>query len=571
MMRIAGGWWVALALLALGAWCQWTMVPGVADRAETGCLVTLAGLRQGAWTVPHTADLPASVEWQYFEADPQASPAMPVPTPAPPFYALLAWPLSLVDWRAAFTLNLLAWLATGALIFAYARRFAFESGTPWIAMLAWCLGSYTLEYSQAIWPACLSTALVMGGFYLASVARWQAIPIAALMGGLLTGAAIGVRYENWALAAIIGAGLCAWSPQRRWSNTLSFILGLTLPVALIVYVNHGRQAGWSLLGPGAEGRLTDCAFSLAQQPWRAGWDLLRGGLGLVVDGAYQGTAHGSDTPARALLQACPWALLALLGLPAAWRVRPHLSELRNRECRMLSLLVAAGFAWAVLAAWRAPAGTTVNPVNLIELLPFLAVAVAWTMETAPWSPWAQVAGLALGTGLAGGVLFSASWPVLGQVLGGLLPMLLAVGLVIGWRLWRRGHAPVVLNLLLPACLAWALATHVGQDWRVRRAQRREHAAVMAAAQAVLDSRPTAILAYGAMSLGLGPLPLQYRLVLLDAHPDAGATTPALARALQARGDRVLVLLNGFPSKLLMKLPLGRGAYVRSGPLDFMEL
>jgi hypothetical protein len=67
----------------------------------------------------------------------------------------------------------------------------------------------------------------------------------------------------------------------------------------------------------------------------------------------------------------------------------------------------------------------------------------------------------------------------------------------------------------------------------------------------------------------GPLLLSRDVVLLDAWADDGVDAPNLAGAALANGRRVIVLADGFPSKILNAMSAGR--VVRTMSTDGLTL
>src|SRR3954468_5568557 len=160
---------LAVALLALGLVLSATVVPGVFTTDDNNYLINVLELRRGRLTLANTEGLTPSRELLAFDPGPwtRAVTSTPVGSSAPPLYALLALPFSWLGWRGLVALNTLAYLAATAMIFAYARRYATDPSTPWIAAAAFALGGFVIEYAQGVWPHALSIALCTAGIFTA--------------------------------------------------------------------------------------------------------------------------------------------------------------------------------------------------------------------------------------------------------------------------------------------------------------------------------------------------------------------------------------------------------------------
>ena len=205
-----------LGLAGLGLVLTATVVPAVFTVDEDYYLATLVALRHGRLTVPGTEGLTPSSELLYF--DPQGHSrevtSTPVASTAPPLYAPLALPFSWLGWRGLVGLNTLAFLAAAVVVFAFTRRHASAPATPWLAVAAFALGGYSLEYAQGVWPHMLAALLCLGAFVLAARVRDGAPLAVAFAAGLCAGLAAGVRYQNVALAGCVGLGVAIWAPRR---------------------------------------------------------------------------------------------------------------------------------------------------------------------------------------------------------------------------------------------------------------------------------------------------------------------------------------------------------------------
>src|SRR5262249_6586685 len=203
--------------------------------------VTVLGLRHGRLTVPGTEGLPPSRELAYFDPVIYSRPETPTPLPtvAPPLYAPIALPFAALGWRGLVLLNTLSFLVVGLLVFRYARAYATTAQAGWLAVSAFALGGYSLEYAQGVWPHMVSAALTTGAAYATSRVRDGRSAGTALAAGLLAGIATGVRYQNIVVAAALGVGLLGWA-ARRLTVRAAFAAGAAVPLAIAAAITRVR-------------------------------------------------------------------------------------------------------------------------------------------------------------------------------------------------------------------------------------------------------------------------------------------------------------------------------------------
>lgn len=556
------------ALVALGIVLTATVVPGVFIIDEDNYLVTLVGLRQGRLSVPGTEGLTPSRELRYFDPTGRTQPvtATPVVSTAPPLYAPLALSFSWAGWRGLVALNTLAFLVAAALVFAYTRRYAAAPHTPWLAVAAFALGGYSLEYAQGLWPHSLAALLVLAAVVLAARVRDGAPLAAAFAAGIGAGLAAGLRYQNAFLAAGIGLGVLLWAP-RRLRSSAAFAAGLALPLGASSLVNHLRLGSWNPISKG-RGYLPSGAAA-------GGGDFLRDALTMgwarIVDFSVRpplsspehAYLHASPAtgayligPAmkKAWLQSSPWIALALLACLLAWLLhRQGPREPVRRELRSISLVVGPTLALFAAAGVGRSDGLCFNQRYFLELVPLAAVAFAWALDGVRIErPWLLAGGLIGAGGALAALGAGGSDSPLRQVLLLRLPLALAVALVGCWALARRPGAPRAISLAAGACLAWALGVHLGDDLPAARSLRRQNAFLNAVYARALPDR-AALIAYGGLKDAAGPLQLDRDLVILDPHNDQGETLPALLADFRRDRRRVFLVASGFPPALLQSL------------------
>lgn len=586
--------WLALALL--GLLLTATVVPGVFTLDENNYLVQIVGLWEGRLSVPGTEGLPPSSELLWF--DPNGAHRdvreTPVVSTAPPLYAFLALPAALLGWRGLVFLNILGYLAATALVFLYARRYAAEPSTPWIAAGAFALGSYTIEYAQGMWPQMVSLALTTGAVYLAARVRDGAAVGWAFAAGLLGGLATGVRYQNIFFAGCVGLGIFLWT-RRRFRASFGYGAGCLVPLAALSGLNRLRLGFWNPVSKGAgyvptgqaseDGRFLADFFTMAwariadysTRPPMPGSEHDSYLIPDPLTGAYL----LGPTLKKAWLQSAPWIGLALLVCLWVWgpwsrRRDPGL----RRELRALSLVI-----WPTLAMFSASGllrtdGFGFNQRYFLELVPLAAVAFAFAVDGLVKTGDLRrlgPAGSLIGFGLAASLLgwFDPS-DVVRQRWLLYAPLALAGLLVAAWGVQR--HVPRLRGMVVAAaaaCLAWGFVLHLGSDLQTSRVLRQTNLEkTRALAQAIPRDAPngSALIAFWGNKDAAGPLLLDRDLVILDVRNDRGASARDLVDALLTRGRRVFLLATGFPPHGVQVLLAGRQhRVVTTDPMTLLEI
>ena len=561
-----------LGLAALGVVLTATVVPGVFTVDEDYYLATLVALRHGRLTVPGTEGLTPSSELLYFDpmGHARAVTATPVASTAPPLYAPLALPFSPLGWRGLVALNTLSFLVAAALVFAVARRYSTGAATPWLAVAAFALGGYSLEYAQGVWPHMLAVLLCLGSFTLAARVRDGASLALAFAAGMCAGVAAGLRYQNIVFAGAVGLGVAIWAPRRLRTGG-AYAGGVAAPLAASSLLNHARLGFWSPLskGPGylsVRGVRSAGGFLL---------DALRMGWARVVDfstrppitsgehtvyfsrNADSGAYFIDGAMKKAWLQSAPWIALALLVCLLAWAGRAGAEGCQRRELKAISLVLLSVLGLFAAAGVQRTDGLCYNQRYFLELVPLVAVAFAWSLDRLPVGRTRLLVGSLVGCLVAVTALRAGDPLAAGQdrlLLD--LPLLLAALAVLGWLLAHRRGGTRILDLAVGACLAWALLVHVGDDLPASRQRRRSHATQLALYRQTIPDRSALFTWWGAKD-ATGPLQLDRDVVVLDARNDDGRDFPVLADELLAAGRRVFVLADGFPHRLLTAKLAGR--------------
>ena len=373
-----------LALIVLGILISVGVVPGIFTVDENNYLINVLALRQGRVTVANTTGLPPSRELLFFDPGPwsRGVRTTPVASTAPPLYAPIALPFSWMGWRGLVALNTLAFLATTALVFFYARAYSTEDATPWLAAAAFALGGFGIEYAQGVWPHSLSVALCTAGVVAAGALIDDGGPILAPVAGLLLGLATGIRYQNAVVLAAVGAAVWLWS-SRRWPASVLFGAAALVPLSISALFNHTRLDSWNPIskGPGY------LAVPLAEDSSSSWFDPLVMFWARVVDYSARPrlTSRAFETwltydegtgahlifgvaAKKALLQSAPWAVLALLLFVAVWFSRYPVPQARRRQLRLLSLVTLALLTAFSLWGVRRDDGLSFNERYLLEIV-----------------------------------------------------------------------------------------------------------------------------------------------------------------------------------------------------------
>lgn len=583
------------ALLALGLVLSITVVPGVFVTDDNNYLINVLALRQGRVTVANTEGLSPSRELLAFDPGPwtRAVTSAPVASSAPPLYALIALPFSWFGWRGLVALNTLAYLITIVLTFAYARRYATDPSTPWLAAGAFAFGGFVIEYAQGVWPHALSIALCTAGIIAAGRTLEDGRPDRAAVAGFLLALATGVRYQNAIILAVAGGCLMLWA-VNRWKATAAYAVAATVPLAVSAFINHARLDSWNPISKG-EGYLN---VGIARGTARTLFDPLTMFWARLVDFSVRPPLVGPDfywvtyEPAtgahlmigeivqKAFLQSAPWAMLALVMFTLAWVPRFTMPAGRRRQLQLMSVITIAILLAFAFSGVERHDGLVFNQRYLLELLPLAAVGFAWALDGLALSARSLLAGsvwgallvmlilraIPIGSGPADTLLLARQLAILK------VPLLLAVVLGILWFVARsRTSVRPVLAAAAGLCLGWGLTIHLAEDVAASHRLRARKAAEMAALEPVLPDG-SALVAYTGYKDAAFPLLFKRDIVILDARGDEGADAPTLVRELLARKRRVFVLQSGFKAEVLSKVLAGWDAVRVVHPgLDMVEL
>ncbi len=560
-----------------------TTVPGIFILDEAHQLAMVRAVAAGRLSLPQPEGLPPSRELSWFDpaAHLQLGPKSP-PTPTvPPLHAFLAAPLLGLGWRGLTAINTVSFVLSTLVVFLLARRYAERDATAWLAALAFAACGYNLEYAQGLWPHQLSVLLILLSFAAAAAVRDGAPAGWALAAGLAAGLATGVRYQNAVLIVGLAAGIAAWAP-RRWSRLALFAAGACLPLAASSLINALRLGTWNPVSKGP-GYLT---LAVVRDGW-AITDALRALLFRLVS-----TSFGVEVPGRpwesfdratgmqlhglvvkkAWFQSTPWLVAGLVALALAWWGADRLrNALQRRELRAATLVLLPLLGLFALAGVRRHDGLSYNQRYLLELVPLLALGLAWLLEGLGRRSRDLLPGAVAVAALVVPALLT--WPMGSPDRIRFLawtPLVVAAGLALALSVRSLRTGPLPAHLA-GAALAWAALVHVGEDWAASRARRAEQLGITREMARVVPER-SLLLTWWGLKDPASLLTLDRDVVIADPWVDSGADAPRLVEAGLASGRRVFVLLNGMPPPLARSLLEGRhGRLVESGRLRFAEL
>jgi hypothetical protein len=556
-----------VCLAGLGVLATLSVIPSVFSIDDSNYLVNVVALKGGGVTVLNTAGLPPSNELVAFDPGPweRRIDQTPVASTAPPLYAPLALPFSLLGLRGLIALNTLAYLATTAIVFVTIRRCTVRPEPAWVGGIAVALGSFTLEYALGIWPHAVSFALVTGGLAAATMCLGTKAWRPAVMAGLLLGLSAGVRYQNVVLLVATAAGLLLWS-RTRVKTLPAFVTASIVPLALSSAINYFRLGSWNPVSkgpgylavavPGTAGSWTDPLVMF----WARIVDF---STRPPVDWLLAFSTYNLDSGAllmlgvtvkKAVLQSAPWMLAGALVLFLAWVRRGPLSIDQRRLMMFLSVPVAALVGTFALAGVGRDDGLSFNQRYLLELVPLTAIALAIGLDGLSIGP----RHLALSAGL--GAVATAAALLWGPISSGpegfvsvgrqLLilktPLALALLTAAIWALVSAKKVrPVALAVSLGLCLGWSFSLHLLEDVTASQRLRRQNLATTRALEQVIPDRSAVLTYWGAKDAAI-PLVMTRDVVILDAKADEGRDAPKLIQALLAQDRRVFFLESGFP-------------------------
>jgi hypothetical protein len=209
-------------------------------------------------------------------------------------------------------------------------------------------------------------------------------------------------------------------------------------------------------------------------------------------------------------------------------------------------------------------GLCFNQRYFCELVPLVAVALAWGVEGIGTRRSALLGGGALGAALAFGSLQPHHLAPLRHYLVMYLPLALAVLFAAQWGAWTAARARGSVStrwlaataVAMGATLGWALTIHLGDDLEASRILRQSRRSYFRQLEPYIQDR-SAVFATGPVKDALGMLMIDRDVVIAVPGFDRAASTEALLVAFESQGRRVFILPNAVPRQVLDGLLEGR--------------
>ena len=570
---------IAVLALLVGAFLLLTAVPGTFTTDENNYNLQAITLYRGELAVPGFEGNPFAFGIKYFAPMPMEQRVAPQPEPTktgygtPALHAVLALPFTGFGWWGLAALNVLAFLVACAVVHRYARDFSTRAQTPVLALLAFAVGNFAIEYAQATWPHMLSIALIALGAYCAALARRDDRFALAAVTGLILGTAVGVRYQN---TVMLAAGLLAFLVAGKVRLTLAAALGALPPLAGISTLNYLRTE--SLNPFFRDANYTTPRLTADLPPWLEPFAVF---WTKVVDYSthppilsplHSSYLHKDDLTGailvgrsvkKAWMQSAPWVAIVLVGLAAAWVAflrrrgpRNEAHEAQATEIRSLGVFMLPMLAALCVAGYGRTDGGAFNQRYFLEMTPLAAVAFALLLErTRPLERLPALIGAGLACLALAGVLTSGAPGSLKLWFVMLAPLAIGGLALFAWL--RNDRIPQLLSIAVGAALAWGFTLHLLDDLPASRHQRTFNALRKeAVAHAFVE--PAAVFAWSYNKDALGPLQLEQDLLIVESGYDEVGRLELLARSLAAQGRNVYVLANDMPPAIVQALVRGVG-------------
>ena len=589
--------WLVVVVAVLAVVLVATAVAAPFTIDENNYLVTLLGLRAGGLTVPGTEGLPPSRELLYFDPTglTRIVRSTPVSSLAPPLYAVLAYPFSFLGWRGLVAVNALAFAAAILICFAFARGGGGRDA-PWVAAAAIGVGAYFFEYAQGMWPHMLTMALIAGATFMSARALDDSRWVWGAAAGFLSALAAGVRYQNAFVLGCLGLGLALLS-RFRVRAVAAFVLGAALPLIASSAMNHERLGSWNPIskGPGylvSKARMTRGEGTFLGKFSTMAWARIvdysaRPPLTHTLQQSFltpqpkSGAYVLVTAVKKAWLQSSPWLIVPLLLVLLAWLparlFRPVLPLAPQRQLRLISLVVLPTLAMFSASGITRTDGLCFNQRYFCELVPLLAVALAWGVDGIDTRRTAVLAGGLAGAALAFASLRPHHLLPIRHYLVMYLPLGLAVVLAVCWllKLWASGRsaerpARAALAMALGASIGWALVVHLGDDLSASRLMRRTRESYLRQLRPFIEDH-SAVFASGGIKDALGPLQMGRDVVIALPAYDRGETTEELLDAFLEQRRHVYFLPNVLPKTQLDAVLEGRQVRALGRPVVLIEV
>ncbi|MFC2154462.1 ArnT family glycosyltransferase [Candidatus Altiarchaeota archaeon] len=166
-----------------------------------------------------------------------------------PLYTPLAAPFYIaLGVLGVNALSVLAYTMTTLLVYCTAKfLFTEDDKIPFFAAVCYSVSTYTLGYSQMVWPQTISVLFVSSSVYfLLKFYYVKKTPIYLVIAGFLSAYAVGIRYPNAIYSIVLFAFI--WLKYQR-KELGEFATGYSIPIFFlvvynIVYFHHPFTTGY---------------------------------------------------------------------------------------------------------------------------------------------------------------------------------------------------------------------------------------------------------------------------------------------------------------------------------------
>ena len=555
------------SLVVVGVLLALAVVPGVFIIDEPNYLSTVVSVRHGTWFVPGTEGLPPSRELVAFDPESQARTisTTPVASLAPPLYALLALAFSWFGWTSLFFLNGLGFVLTAWCIYVLVREQGGSVSGAVLAATMFGLGGFSIEYALGMWPHMVSVALTAAALLEAMRGIDRSSLRHAFIAGLLSAVAVGVREQSIIIVGGLGVGIFLFGRPRLRTTTM-FAAGAAIPLLAIATINAERLGIFhplpKLIAYTADVRQAAAEPRTAANPAAVIWakvvdfrthppltDPLRERL-FRKDPATGVPIVGGGVVKKALLQSAPWIALALTLLVVGWRGPKDGRPIPRSLLGLAMSIVVPVLAVVAAAGFGRSDGLAYNQRYFLEIVPVCAVLVGVAFGASIRSANVAFGGAAA---IVGSVAVFSFIPVPHRYAWiAVVPLFVAfASAIVGFTWWKRSVGTVG-SIIVGVALGWSALVHIVDDVRASHDRRASSLTIFEALDPHIPYG-AALFTYGGGRDAVGPLMLTKDVLLLDAWADEGADAVRMIDALHARGQRVFVRADGFPSHLLAKM------------------
>jgi hypothetical protein len=135
------------------------------------------------------------------------------------------------------------------------------------------------------------------------------------------------------------------------------------------------------------------------------------------------------------------------------------------------------------------------------------------------------------------------------------PLAVATLLLVSWFAPIRTALNRAVAPLAAVALGWALAIHLGTDYKRSREMRTANREAASQARAILHPS-TAVMTWGGSRNLFASILLERPLIIIDAKADRGASASEAISALLERGNPIIVWVDDAPKRFLHEVASG---------------